>query len=136
MALAAWLAASAQNFHVLLLYRFLGGAGSALFTITAMAFLARTVAPQRMGQTMSFYQSMLLIGVSFGPSVGGFAASIFQNLRAPFWAMSVLSLIVAVMSWRWVGEFPTTHHSGKTSPQAPSVLRQLRSDQTFALSAC
>lgn len=134
VAISAWLSALAQNFHVLLLYRFIGGAGSALFTITAMACLARTVAPQRMGQAMSFYQSMLLIGVSFGPSVGGVAASFSQNLRAPFWAMAFLSLAVAVMSYRWIGEFSATmgHPSAeKTLVEASSILRQLRGDFTF-----
>jgi MFS family permease len=134
VAVSAWLSAIAQDFHVLLFYRFIGGAGSALFTITAMACLARTVVPQRMGQAMGFYQSMLLIGVSVGPSVGGVAASFFRSLRAPFWAMMVLSLAVALMSYRWVGEFSATtvHPSApKNSTEAPSALRQLSHDFTF-----
>jgi MFS family permease len=134
VALSAGLSAIAHDFHVLLFYRFIGGVGSALFTITAMACLARTVAPQRMGQAMGFYQSMLLIGVSFGPSVGGMAASFFQNLRAPFWAMAVLSLAVALMSYRWIDEFfaATVHPSAlKNATGAPSALRQLSRDFTF-----
>ncbi len=134
VAISAGLSASAQNFHVLLCYRFIGGVGSALFTITAMACLARTVAPQRMGQAMGFYQSMLLIGVSVGPSVGGVAASVFQNLRAPFWAMAGLSFAVALMSFRWVGEFtptPTQARPATPAPGAPSPLRHLSRDFTF-----
>ena len=134
VAISAGLSAIAQDFHVLLLYRFIGGVGSALFTITAMACLARTVAPQRMGQAMGFYQSMLLIGVSFGPSVGGVAASLFQSLRAPFWAMACLSFAVAVMSYRWVGEFSVPaarSHAVKNGAGSPSILRQLSRDFTF-----
>jgi MFS family permease len=134
VAISAWLSAIVQDFHLLLFCRFIGGAGSALFTITAMACLARTVAPQRMGQAMSFYQSMLLIGVSFGPSIGGIAANLFHNLRAPFWAMAVLSLAVAVMSSRWIGDFsPATEPPAteKTFAETPSLLRQLRGDFTF-----
>jgi MFS family permease len=134
VAISAGLSALAQDFHVLLCYRFIGGVGSALFTITAMTCLARTVAPQRMGQAMGFYQSMLLIGVSLGPSVGGVAASVFQNLRAPFWAMAGLSFAVAMMSCRWVGEFTPTStqaHPATTSAGAPSPLRQLSHDFTF-----
>src|SRR5262249_44265945 len=86
-----------SDFHALLWYRLIGGVGSALFVITAMALLARTVSPRRMGQAMGFYQSMLLLGVSFGPTVGGFSASVFHNLRAPFWAMAVLSSAVTIM---------------------------------------
>ena len=89
--LSALLSVGASDFHVLLWYRLIGGVGSALFVITAMALLARTVSPRRMGQAMGFYQSMLLLGVSFGPTVGGLSASVFHSLRAPFWAMAVLS---------------------------------------------
>jgi MFS family permease len=134
VATSAWLSAVAQDFSVLLFYRFVGGAGSALFTITAMACLARTVVPQRMGQAMGFYQSMLLIGVSVGPSVGGVAASFFHSLRAPFWAMAALSLAVALMSCRWIGEFSATTvqpSALKNSTGAPSALRQLSRDFTF-----
>ncbi|NOT58160.1 MAG: MFS transporter [Deltaproteobacteria bacterium] len=134
VAISAGLSAGAYDFHVLLCYRFIGGVGSALFTITAMACLARTVAPQRMGQAMGFYQSMLLIGVSVGPSVGGVAASVSQNLRAPFWAMAGLSFAVALMSLRWVGEFtPTSSQTRATTTSAgtPSALRQLSRDFTF-----
>lgn len=134
VALSAGLSAGARDFHVLLVYRFIGGVGSALFTITAMACLVRTVAPQRMGQAMGFYQSMLLIGVSLGPGVGGVAASVFQNLRAPFWAMAGLSLAVAMMSFRWVGELtpPSTQMRPTVSPAgAPSTLHHLSHDFTF-----
>jgi MFS family permease len=132
--LSAALSAPAQSFHALLWYRLVGGIGSALFVITSMAFLVRTVRPQRMGQVMSFYQSMLLLGVSFGPSVGGLASSYFHSLHAPFWAMAVLSLAVTVMSWRWIGEFPETssgplHESGHAAPRP--LLTPLLRDWTF-----
>lgn len=132
--LSAFLSAPAQSFHALLWYRLIGGVGSALFVITSMAFLVRSVRPQRMGQVMSFYQSMLLLGVSFGPSVGGLASSYFHSLHAPFWAMAVLSLAVTLMSWRWIGEFPETssgaqRDAGHASPRP--LLAPLLRDRTF-----
>lgn len=82
--LSAILSACADSFAALLWYRLIGGVGSALFVITAMALLVHTVDPQRMGQAMSFYQSMLLLGVSVSPSVGGVAANLFHSLpQAP-----------------------------------------------------
>jgi len=133
--LSAILSVWASDFHALLWYRFLGGVGSALFVITAMALLARTVSPRRMGQAMGFYQSMLLLGVSFGPTVGGFSASLFHSLRAPFWAMTVLSLAVTIMCFRWVTEFPSSAQEGQT-PTAQqettrTVLVTLLQDTTF-----
>ncbi|MEW6297059.1 MAG: MFS transporter [Thermodesulfobacteriota bacterium] len=133
--LSAVLSACADSFAALLWYRLLGGVGSALFVITAMALLARTVDPQRMGQAMSFYQSMLLLGVSAGPSVGGFAANLFHSLHAPFWAMAVLSLIVTVMCLRWIGEFPTSPAAPQAAVPAQvatnTPLTHLFSDPTF-----
>ena len=135
--ISAALSIIATSFAALLWYRLIGGIGSALFTITAMAFLARTVAPQRMGQAMGFYQSMLLVGVSIGPGVGGFAASAFHDLRAPFWAMSVLSLTVAIVGMWWIGEFPavTESRTAVKSDSAPEVISQLLRDWTFVF-AC
>src|SRR5581483_3223124 len=133
VALSAALSAVAKSFAALLWYRLLGGIGSALFTITAMAFLARTVAPQRMGQAMGFYQSMLLVGVSIGPGVGGLAAGFFHDLRAPFWAMSGLSLFVAVLGLWWIGELPapTKHGLAVGSDSNREVLSRLLYDWTF-----
>ncbi|MGH7965816.1 MAG: MFS transporter, partial [Candidatus Binatia bacterium] len=132
---AAVLSALAHSFPVLLGYRLIGGIGSALFTITAMAFLARTVAPRHMGQAMSFYQSMLLLGVSFGPSVGGLVAGAFHSLRAPFWTMALLSLAVTVMCFRWIREFPAIPAEPPLSPTARpparTSLAHLLGDYTF-----
>ena len=137
VAISAVLSAVAKSFAALLWYRLLGGIGSALFTITAMTFLVRTVAPQRMGQAMGFYQSMLLVGVSIGPGVGGLAASAFHDLRAPFWAMAVLSLSVAVIGMWWIGEFPAL--TGRGPAESPSSNREavsrLLRDWTFVF-AC
>jgi MFS transporter, ACDE family, multidrug resistance protein len=137
VAISAVLSAIAKSFAALLWYRLLGGIGSALFTITAMAFLVRTVAPQRMGQAMGFYQSMLLVGVSIGPGVGGLAASYFHDLRAPFWAMAILSLLVAIVGMWWIGEFPPAivRESVVRQDSTREVLAQLLQDWTFVF-AC
>jgi MFS family permease len=133
--LSAVLSALAPGFHTLLWCRLLGGVGSALFVITAMAFLARTVAPQRMGQAMSFYQGMLLLGVSSGPSLGGLAAGLFNSLRAPFWAMALLSLAVTLMCFQRVGELPAapagSHATASGRTSARTVLARLLRDRTF-----
>jgi MFS family permease len=133
--LSALLSVWAANFHALLWYRLIGGVGSALFVITAMALLARSVAPRRMGQAMGFYQSMLLLGVSFGPTIGGFSATLFHSLRAPFWAMAVLSLAVTVLCLRWVTEFPAAAHETQASESqretTHAVLTALLQDKTF-----
>lgn len=133
--ISAVLSVWASNFHLLLWCRLIGGVGSALFIITAMALLARTVSPRRMGQAMGFYQSMLLLGVSFGPTVGGFSASLFHSLRAPFWAMAGLAFAVTVMCFRWVTEFPSSSHGTQEAEvrgeTTRTVLMTLLRDNTF-----
>ena len=82
---------------------------------------------------------MLLLDVSFGPGVGGVAASFFDSLYAPFWAMTVLSFAVTIMCLRWIGEFPRSSSDASAAPTQPvsmyQVLRQLIWDPTF-LFAC
>ena len=75
-AIAAFLCALASSFTWLVAYRAVEGVGSAFYVITIMALFARTVSAEQMGKAMGFYQSMILLGVSFGPTIGGIVAEI------------------------------------------------------------
>jgi MFS family permease len=123
-AASAWLSARAGSFEALVVYRVVEGLGSAFYVITIMAQLARTVPPERMGQAMSFYQSMVLLGVTFGPTVGGVAAEAAGSLRAPFYAMALLDVAVAAATWLWVSREPKEDRSNGTA--RPSLRHLLR----------
>lgn len=72
----------AQNYLQLLIMRGIGGIGSAMFTVSAMTLLVRSVDADRRGQASALYSSGFLIGGMAGPAVGAIFAAI--SLRAPF----------------------------------------------------
>jgi len=118
-ALSAFLSARATSFTALVLYRSLEGLGSAFYVVTIMALFARTVPAERMGKAMSFYQSMVLLGVSFGPTIGGIAAEQTGSLRAPFFLMAGLDLAVAVVTLAVLR--PDGEPSAHVTPPRPAL---------------
>ena len=82
VALSMFLTAFAQDFTQLIVFRALGGIGSTLFTVSAMAFLARKSPPTIRGRVSGAYASAFLVGNIVGPIVGS-ALSVF-GFRIPF----------------------------------------------------
>lgn len=72
----------AQNYTQLLIFRGLGGLGSAMFTVSAVILLIRTSPPQVRGRANSVFFGGFLVGGIVGPVVGGPLAAI--SLRLPF----------------------------------------------------
>jgi MFS family permease len=129
-AVSALLCAGASSFAWLVVYRAVEGVGSAFYVITIMALFARTVGPEQMGKAMGFYQSMILLGVSFGPTIGGVVAEIW-GLRAPFYIMSLFGLLVAALTWRLVTtEVRDAHEKAVPRPPLVAVARHV-SSRTF-----
>jgi MFS family permease len=126
-ALAALLCALASSFAWLVVYRVIEGIGSAFYVITIMALFARTVRPEQMGKAMGFYQSMILLGVAFGPTIGGVVAETW-GLRAPFYVMSAFGLLVAALTWALVtSELRPPHGHSATRPPITQVARHVTS---------
>ncbi len=82
VALSMFLIAFSQDYWQLLTFRALGGIGSTLFTVSAMAFLARKSPPSIRGRVSGAYASAFLIGNIAGPVVGSVLA-VF-GYRVPF----------------------------------------------------
>jgi len=82
VAISSALAGISQNYPELLILRGLGGTGSAMFTVSAMSLLLRTVDPEHRGRATSVYQSGFLLGGLAGPAVGGLVVGF--DIRAPF----------------------------------------------------
>jgi MFS family permease len=124
-AISAFLCARATSFSWLVGYRVIEGLGSAFYVITIMALFARTVAAEQMGKAMGFYQSMILLGISFGPTIGGVVGELW-GLRAPFYVMSVFALIVALLTWSLVtNEVGSPHEPRSKRPPIAAVARQV-----------
>lgn len=84
--------ALAASYLQLLVFRGLGGIGSAMFTVSGMTLLLNSVAPEVRGRASSLYMGGFLLGGMAGPAVGGALAAI--SLTAPFYFYAA-ALVVA-----------------------------------------
>lgn len=93
VALSTGASAFAQSYVQLLVLRGLGGIGSTLFTVSAMALLVRLAPPRARGRASSLYGSAFLFGGILGPALGSLLAGL--GYRAPFLVYAVALLIAA-----------------------------------------
>lgn len=109
--------AFAQSYAQLLVLRGLGGIGSTMFTVSAMALLVRLAPPRLRGRVSSMYASAFLIGGMLGPVLGGALAGF--GLRVPFIAYAVALVAAAtVVAVRLSGARlrPATESGGERAP--------------------
>lgn len=93
VAVSTGASAFAQNYWQLLIFRSLGGIGSTMFTVSAMALLVRMAPPVIRGRVSSLYGSAFLIGGVIGPVIGGALGEF--GMRVPFVVYGVALLIAA-----------------------------------------
>ncbi|MGA8258291.1 MAG: MFS transporter [Nocardioides sp.] len=102
VAVSSLATAFAQSYEQLLVLRGVGGVGSTMFTVSAMALLVRLSPPTIRGRVSSAYASAFLLGGMFGPVLGGALAGF--GLRLPFIAYAVALVIAAgVVAFRLSG---------------------------------
>ena len=90
----------------LLAWRFVAGAGSAMYMTGAQIYLADISSPATRARFIGTNQSALLLGVSVGPALGGLIAEIW-DLRMPFFVVGAGALVATVYAyWR----LPETRH--------------------------
>lgn len=87
VAVSSALAGLSQTFDQFIVLRGFGGIGSAMFTVSAMSILLRTVSAEQRGRATSTYQSGFLFGALAGPAVGGLVVGI--SIRAPFFVYAL-----------------------------------------------
>lgn len=121
--------AFAQSYVQLLLLRGLGGIGSTMFTVSAMALLVRLAPPDMRGRVSSAYASSFLVGGMVGPVLGGALAGF--GLRTPFVVYAVaLVLAAALVGVRLGGARLRPAETG--GPQAPPMrLREALGHRTY-----
>lgn len=95
VALSTGASAFAQSYWQLLVFRSLGGIGSTMFTVSAMALLVRLAPPLIRGRVSSMYGSAFLIGGVIGPVIGGALGEL--GMRVPFVVYGVALLIAAAL---------------------------------------
>lgn len=87
--------AFAQTYWQLLVFRGLGGIGSVMFTVSAVALLVRLAPPTIRARVSSTYASAFLVGGIGGPVVGGLLGNL--GLRVPFLVYAVALLVAAAV---------------------------------------
>ncbi len=112
---AAWVGLSsiaaglAPTFPLLVLFRALGGAGSALFFAALLSFLLRSIPAERTGRVMGVYYAAFNIGFIAGGPLGGVTAGWF-GLASPLFVYAGACLVAAVAFWRTLRD-PPRHES-------------------------
>ncbi|WP_291080524.1 MFS transporter [Dietzia sp. UBA5065] len=81
----------ARDYWQLLVFRGLGGLGSTMFTISAMALLTRLSPPGARGRIAGLYATAFLIGNIGGPVIGGLLAGF--GMRVPFFVYAGTLLV-------------------------------------------
>ena len=82
VAISSFFAGLAQTYVHLLILRGIGGIGSAMFTVSAMALLLRVVDADQRGRASAAWQGGFLVGGIAGPAIGGILLAV--SIRAPF----------------------------------------------------
>lgn len=95
------LSAVAPSFVWLVVFRAIGGAGSAVLFAAMMNWLVRTVPARRMARTMTLFYSAFLLGTVLGQPVGGVIGELL-GLAAPLWFYAGACFVAAALIFRRV----------------------------------
>ena len=98
------LTALAQSFGQLLVLRGVGGIGSSMFTVSAMALLLRTAGPEQRGRASGAFQAGFLFGGVAGPAIGGLVTGI--SIRAPFVVYGFTLIVAGLLAVRFLSREP------------------------------
>lgn len=115
VALSSLLTAFAGSFPELLAYRFLGGWAQQMWMLGRLAMIADTGGDRQRGRQITGMLGMDTTGRLIGPSVGGFLAG-FWDIRAPFIAHAILSLVSIIPSLQMKESAPGRRTSAEPQP--------------------
>lgn len=83
---------------MLLAFRFVAGLGSGLYMTGAQIYLLDIAAPEQRGRFIATNQGALLVGVGFGPALGGLLADAY-SLETPFYVVAAAALVTAIYGY-------------------------------------
>jgi MFS family permease len=109
VALSTGACAFAQTYWQLLLFRSLGGLGSAMFTVSSLGLMIRISPPDARGRVAGLFSSGFLIGSVGGPVLGSLTVGL--GLAAPFVIYGAALLVAAAVV------FVSLRHSAVAAPE-------------------
>jgi MFS family permease len=113
VAVSSLFAGLAVNYPQLLVFRAIGGIGSAIFTIASTSLLLRVASAAQRGQTQSVYRGGFLLGGIIGPAFGG--AVIGISLRAPFFLYTGTLALAALVAITMLPRAPVREQPAQVS---------------------
>ncbi|MGQ0773387.1 MAG: MFS transporter [Pseudonocardiales bacterium] len=116
--------AFAAEYWQLLVLRALGGIGSTMFTVSAVALLIRLTPPLMRGRSTGLWATSFLLGNVTGPLVGGGLIGI--SLRAPFVVYAVALFVAAAVAWLFLRRSTLANAVAEGDVAALSVREALR----------
>jgi len=123
LAISSVLVTMAHSFPELLVYRFIGGVGQQMWHLSRLAMIADTGADRERGRQITTMSAMQSSGRLFSPALGGLLAG-YWDIRAPFIAYAVLSLIAIIPSFKLVQETAPHLRRGAVRKQAGTQERE------------
>lgn len=104
----------------LMAWRFVAGAGSAMYMTGGQLYVLAASDPDRRGRNLSINSGALLAGFAIGPALGGGLAEL-GGLRMPFFVVGGLGLAAALYSFARLTE-PERTETAEPSTSAPAPV--------------
>ena len=124
VAASSAIAGFSQTYSQLIIFRGIGGIGSSMFTVSAMALLLRVVDSNQRGRAASAFQGGFLLGGVAGPAVGGIVVAI--SIRAPFFVYAVTLFIAAIVTMVFLSKAKLLDRENEVSDGQAGKLQELR----------
>ncbi|MCX6432700.1 MAG: MFS transporter [Actinobacteria bacterium] len=124
VALSSAAAGFSQTYGQLLALRGVGGLGSSMFTVSAMALLLRVVDSDQRGRAAGAFQGGFLLGGVAGPAVGGLVVA--WSIRAPFFVYAITLMGAAIVALAFMAKSRLREREQEVSHGQADKLEQLR----------
>ncbi|MDR1078831.1 MAG: MFS transporter [Propionibacteriaceae bacterium] len=133
VAVSSFMMGLADSYVGLLLWRAMGGVGSAIYGVAALALVFAATPPQLRGRANSMVGGGFVLGGMAGPALGGLVSSI--SLRAPFFFYAATLVVAAGMAALLIPRLPHAARSSERTagPRLGQLLRDRRYVTALAL---
>lgn len=124
VAISSAIAGFSQTYLQLVAFRGIGGIGSSMFTVSALALLLRVVDSNQRGRAASAFQGGFLLGGVAGPAVGGIVVAI--SIRAPFFVYAASLFAAALVTLIFLTRAQLHEREEEVSHGQSDKLQELR----------
>jgi len=124
VATSSAIAGFSQTYLQLVAFRGIGGIGSCMFTVSALALLLRVVDSSQRGRAASAFQGGFLLGGVAGPAVGGIVVAI--SIRAPFFVYAASLFAAALVTLIFLTRARLHEREEEVSHGQSNKLEELR----------